>query len=80
MPSNKRFSRALYTGLVVLALGGCKPEGPAERAGRQLDEAADNLTKSKGPAEQAGEKIDKAVDSAGESLENAGRKARKAIE
>ena len=77
MLSNKRFTRALYIGLVALTLGGCKSEGPAERAGKQLDEAVDDLTKSKGPAERAGEKIDKAVDDAGKALEEAGRKARK---
>lgn len=80
MSSNKKFSRALYTGLVILVLVGCQSEGPAERAGKQLDEAVDDLTKSKGPVERAGEKIDKAVDSAGESLEDAGKKARQAVE
>lgn len=80
MLSDKRFSRAFYIGLLVLTLGGCKPEGPAERAGRQLDEAVADLTKPKGPAEQAGENIDKAVDSTGKALEEAEQKARKTIE
>jgi hypothetical protein len=80
MLSNKRFSRVLYAGLVLLMLGGCKPEGPAERAGKQLDEAVDGLKKSEGPAERAGEKIDKAVDDTSEALEEAGKKARKTIE
>jgi len=79
MPSKRRFSRALYAGLMVFALGGCRSEGPAERAGRKLDETVDDLTRSKGPVERAGEKIDKAVDSAGEALEETGKKARKSI-
>jgi hypothetical protein len=80
MSSMKKFSRALYIGLVVLALAGCRQEGPAERAGKQLDEAVDDLTKPKGPAERAGEKLDKAVDDTGKALEDAGKKARKAVD
>ena len=80
MSNMKRFSRALYTGLVVLALAGCRQEGPAERAGKQLDEAVDDLTKPKGPAERAGETLDKAVDDTGKALEDAGKKARKAVD
>jgi len=73
MPSNRRFSRAFYAGLLVLALGGCKPEGPAERAGKRLDETVDDMTQPKGPAERAGEALDKAVD-------DAGKKTREAVE
>jgi len=80
MSNMKGFSRALYTGLVVLALAGCKQEGPAERAGKQIDEAVDDLTQPKGPAERAGEKLDKAVDDAGKALEDAEKKARKAVD
>ena len=80
MLSNRGFSRAFYTGLLVLALGGCKQEGPAERAGRQLDEKIDDLTRPKGPAERAGEAIDKAVDDAGKTIEDAGRKTRKTVD
>ena len=80
MLSKNRFTRAFYIGLVVLAFAGCKQEGPAERAGKQLDEAVDDLAKPKGPAERAGEKLDKAVDDTGKALEDAGKKARKAVE
>ena len=80
MSNMKGFSRALYTGLVVLALAGCKQEGPAERAGKQLDEAVDDLTTPKGPAERAGETIDKAVDDTGKAIDDAGKKARNAVE
>jgi len=80
MSGKKRYSRALYAGLVVLALAGCKQEGPAERAGKQIDEAVDDLTKPKGPAERAGETLDKAVDDTGKAVEDAGKKARRAVE
>jgi hypothetical protein len=80
MLSKNRFTRAFYIGLVVLAFAGCKQEGPAERAGKQLDEAVDDLTQPKGPAERAGETLDKAVDDTGKALEDAGKKARKAVD
>jgi hypothetical protein len=40
-------------------------EGPAERAGEQVDRAVDELEDTldpKGPAEKAGEEVDRAVD------------------
>jgi len=80
MPSYKRVYQALCTGLMLFALGGCKSEGPAEKAGKQLDEAVDDLTKSKGPAERAGESIDKAAERAGEAIDEAGKKVRKSTE
>jgi hypothetical protein len=45
--------------LGVMLLTGCD-EGPAERAGERIDEAADKLT-GKGPAEKVGERIDEAA-------------------
>jgi hyperosmotically inducible protein len=83
MSSYKRFSLALCMGLVLLVLGSCKPEGPAERAGKEIDKTTEKLgevVEKKGPMERAGEKIDKAVDNAGEALEEAGDKAKKATE
>jgi hypothetical protein len=44
---------------------GCRHEGPAERAGKKIDDATDKL-KDKldppGPAEKAGRKIDRTLD------------------
>jgi hypothetical protein len=59
--------------LLVVALGivvgagmpGCRETGPAEKAGEQVDEAADKLKDAideDGPAEKAGKAIDDAVD------------------
>ena len=50
---------------VVLALGGCREKGPAEKAGEKLDKAGEKISDTldpKGPAEKLGREIDKAVD------------------
>ncbi len=51
---------------LILAMGvflsACESEGPAERAGKQIDQAV----------ESAGENMEEAVESAGESIEKAG--------
>jgi hypothetical protein len=79
----KELAAIVCIGLVVIALGACKPEGPAERTGRKIDEAAEKLgdaVEKKGPLERAGEKMDNAADNAGEALEEAGEKAKRATE
>ena len=49
----------------LLGLGiGCAPEGPAEKAGKSLDQAAENAKDAINPpgtAEKAGRAVDKAV-------------------
>jgi hypothetical protein len=77
-------SRITFAGLVaVLAfagfgLAGCHEEGPAEKAGRAIDEAAEDvqegvqdLTKKDGPLEEAGEAVDDAVDDVKDAAEDA---------
>jgi predicted small secreted protein len=53
----------LLFGMVIL-LAGCENQGPAEKAGENIDNAArkvkDAVTPA-GPMEKAGEKVDKAV-------------------
>jgi predicted small lipoprotein YifL len=44
----------LFVMLVLLALAGCQREGPAEKAGRQVDEAGKAASRS---IEKAGENI-----------------------
>ena len=44
------FITALITIVLMFGLSGCKKEGPAEKAGKQIDKAVEN----------AGEQIDKA--------------------
>ena len=48
----------------ALALPGCEPAGPAEKAGASVDKAVKNAADSldtRGPAQKAGDRIDKAV-------------------
>jgi hypothetical protein len=49
---------------LVLVGNGCQPQGPAEKAGESLDNAASNAADAlnpKGPMEKAGEKVDNAI-------------------
>jgi vacuolar-type H+-ATPase subunit H len=56
---------ALVLGALVAGLSGCqKKEGPAERAGKEIDKAV----------EKTDQQINKGVDKAGEKLEKAGEK------
>jgi hypothetical protein len=62
---------------------GCREEGPAERAGKALDEAAEDAQEGledladqgEGAFEDAGEAVDEAIDDAGDALEDAGEAA-----
>jgi hypothetical protein len=56
------------------ALPGCeKPEGPLEKAGKEVDQAVENFGQPKaGPVEQAGQAIDDAAEKTGEKIEQAG--------
>jgi hypothetical protein len=51
--------------LLVAGLTACHQEGPAERAGKNLDHAgqsiSDTLNPPKGPVESAGRKVDRAL-------------------
>jgi hypothetical protein len=59
--------RALLPLLAIVALGlvACHQEGPAERAGKSLDNAGqrigDTLNPPQGPAQNAGRKIDRSL-------------------
>lgn len=79
MTSNRAVLYAiLVAGVIGLTVAGCqKKEGPAERAGAQIDQAANNLTGDKGPAQKAGEKIDEAAGKVGEKVEEAGETIQK---
>jgi hypothetical protein len=50
---------------MMIGLSACQQEGPAERAGRSLDNAgqsvSDALNPPQGPAEAAGRKVDRAL-------------------
>jgi len=52
-------------GVSLLGLTACHQSGPAERAGRSLDNAGQNLSDAvnppQGPVEAAGRKVDRAL-------------------
>jgi hypothetical protein len=52
---------AVLAGLFVLGLSACEREGPAERAGEQIDEAASEVREG---VENAAEEVESAVDDA----------------
>jgi hypothetical protein len=63
--------RVLGSALLVMVgalLGaGCKPEGPMEKAGKQVDQAVEGVKDKlnpEGPVEKAGKKVDQAVEDA----------------
>jgi hypothetical protein len=57
MSISKKLLFTLWAGVVVIGLVGCKQEGPAERAGKTIDEAV----------EKTGEQIEKAAEKIKES-------------
>ena len=50
--------KTLFIMIALAALVGCKQEGPAEKAGRQLDQAADKAARN---VEKAGQNMRDAV-------------------
>lgn len=61
MKSTKSVAAALAAVVLIAGLGGCQKEGPAERAGKQVDKAVD----------KAGEQIEKAGDKIKDAAEDA---------
>lgn len=74
MKHGKIISAALFMGALLMALPGCqKQEGPLEKAGKEIDQAVENLGQPKeGPVEQAGQAVDNAAEKTGEQIEKAG--------
>lgn len=67
----------LALALLLPLLSACEREGPAERAGEQIDEAVEQIRDpDQGPAERTGERIDETIEKAkeetGEAIEQAG--------
>jgi predicted small secreted protein len=54
MKPNKTISAALMMSALLVALSGCQKEGPAERAGKSVDQT---IEKAGQQIEKAGEKI-----------------------
>lgn len=73
MKHGKIFSAALVMSALLVALPGCEREGPLEKAGRDVDQAVEDMGQPReGPMEQAGEAVDNTTERLGEQVEKAG--------
>jgi hypothetical protein len=72
----KEFRAALVSGVLVLALAGCEEEGPAERAGKRLDNAMDDM---RNQADDAGEEVEEALEDAQRKFDEAMDAARRKL-
>jgi len=77
---------ALLASLALAAAGCGGEEGPAERAGEQIDETAEEMEErvrdafeDEGAAERAGEQVDEAAEKARQELGEAAESAREAM-
>jgi hypothetical protein len=62
-PKKRSSILAFASALLMLPILGCREEGPAEKAGRKVDETIDKLRHpNEGPLEKAGRKADEAAD------------------
>jgi hypothetical protein len=67
-----RLGATIAVSVLLLAVPGCREEGPAERAGQKIDEAVEKLRHGdEGPGEEAGRKIDETVEEVEEAVEDA---------
>jgi len=62
----KKIILGFFSIIIIVSFIACKKEGPAERAGKKIDEAV----------EKAGEKTKDAVEKAGDKIEEAGDKVK----
>ncbi|MBB3143180.1 hypothetical protein [Halomonas organivorans] len=58
----RKLALAMFIGMTAMGLAACEEEGPAEKAGENVDQAMD----------EAGENIDESMDKAGETVEEMG--------
>jgi len=62
----KNIIMVLFSCMIIISFTACKKEGPAERAGKNIDETV----------EKAGKKIDESAEKAGNKIEGAGEKVK----
>ena len=73
-PSGSTSAAVVMTAL-LFALSGCqKQEGPAEKAGKEVDKAAAQVGEK---VDKAGEKLGEGVEKAGEKMQDAARRDKK---
>ncbi len=63
--------------LLVFSFAACEKEGPAEKAGKKVDESVE---KTKEKMEEAGEKMEETAEKAGNKMEEAGEEAKEAVQ
>lgn len=68
MSISRKMVLVLCAGMLAVSFSACKKEGPAERAGRNIDQTL----------EKAGKKIDDSATKAGDKVEEAGKKLKEA--
>ena len=64
----KKIFLVIFSCMIMVSFSACKKEGPAERAGKKMDEAV----------EKAGDKIKESAEKAGDKIEEAGDKVKEA--
>ena len=64
----KKILLVIFSCMIMVSFSACKKEGPAERAGKKMDEAV----------EKAGDKIKESAEKAGDKIEEAGDKVKEA--
>jgi hypothetical protein len=64
----KKIVLVFFSCMIMVSFTACKKEGPAERAGKKMDEAV----------EKAGDKIKESADKAGDKIKEAGEKVKEA--
>ena len=62
----KNIILVFFSCMIIVFFTACKKEGPAERAGKKIDETV----------EKAGEKIKESAEKAGDKIEEAGEKVK----
>lgn len=67
---SRKVIAALVVGILVAGVSGCqKKEGPMERAGKEIDKAAEKTIKQ----------VDKTTEKAGEKIEKTGEKIKDSV-
>ena len=64
----KKIVLVLFSCMIIVSFTACKKEGPAERAGKKIDETIEKAGEQiKESADKAGDKIEETVEEAKES-------------
>jgi hyperosmotically inducible protein len=66
----KNIILVLFCSMIIVSFTACKKEGPAERAGKKIDQTV----------EKAGENIKKSTEKAGDKIEEAGEKVKESTQ